>query len=438
MTQTILQQPDSQAFWQELALSDPMQRAITDMGFAEPTPIQRQSIPVTLSGADVIGQAQTGTGKTAAFAIPILERIDPAVRQPQALVLCPTRELAVQTGRELLKLARYMPKVRAVALYGGEPIARQLRPLAEGAQVVVGTPGRVMDHMRRGTLKLDGLKIAVLDEADEMLDMGFREDMQTILDGTPDDRQTLLFSATMPAPILALSRRYLKDPRHIAIAKRQVTVAAIAQSYLRIRYDAKEEQLASLLEGYAPRLALIFCNTKRRVDELCAALKGRGFAAAALHGDMRQRERDTIMASFRHGLIKILVATDVAARGLDVDDVDLVVNFDPPQDPEYYVHRIGRTGRAGRAGRAVTFITSREMNLLQNIRRYTRAVILPERVPTGRDLERLAADRFKQRLEQARAAGAPERLRSLAAELLAEAEDPAELVAALLALQEKA
>lgn len=351
-------------------LSQETRRAIEDMGYDAPTPIQALAIAPLLEGKDVIGQAQTGTGKTAAFGIPIIEKIDAADRTTQALVVCPTRELAVQTAGELIKLAKYRPGLNVLAVYGGQPIERQLRPLKMGVQIVVGTPGRVMDHLNRGTLSLDGVKIAVLDEADEMLDMGFREDIESILSKTPETRQTALFSATMPLPILNLSQKYLKEPEILRVENKQMTVEAIRQTYIPIRSFHKVELLSRLLVRDGVTRALVFMNTKLGVEEVVTKLQARGFAAAGLHGDMRQIERDAIMERFKNGMVGILVATDVAARGLDIDNVEAVFNYDLPLDVEYYVHRIGRTGRAGSTGIAISFADEFESCQIPEIEAY--------------------------------------------------------------------
>ncbi len=330
----------------ELDLHGSLLRAVTEMGFEEMTPIQAQAIPVVLSGKDIIGQAQTGTGKTAAFGLPVLQNIDPKKKTLQAVILCPTRELAIQVSEEMHKFAKFLHGIKIVPIYGGQEIVRQIKALKAGTQIVIGTPGRVMDHMRRKTVKFDDVKIVALDEADEMLNMGFREDIETILRDVPDKRQTLLFSATMPQPIMEIARTYQHDATHIRVVKKELTVPKIEQYYYEVRPKAKLDALTRLLDMYAPKLSLIFCNTKRQVDELVAALKARGYFAEGLHGDLKQQQRDRVMSSFRNGKTDILVATDVAARGIDVDDVEAVFNYDVPQDDEYYVHRIGRTGRA--------------------------------------------------------------------------------------------
>jgi ATP-dependent RNA helicase DeaD len=329
-----------------------------------------------LQGRDVNGQAQTGTGKTAAFAIPIIDLVDPDFLKPQAIILCPTRELAVQVEGEIQKLAKYHRKISSVAIYGGESIDRQIRVLKKGVQIVVGTPGRVQDHINRGTLKLHDAGIIVLDEADEMLDMGFRDDIEAIIQEMPAERQTVFFSATMAKPILDLTRKYQKDPEIIKVAKNELTVSKIDQVFYEVKQSLKMELMARLMNLNNYALSVVFCNTKRMTDEVTESLGARGILAEALHGDLSQAQRDKVMGKFRKGLCTVLVATDVAARGIDVDNVEAVFNFDIPLDEEYYVHRIGRTGRAGKSGTAITFITGRrEAMKLKDLERYTKAPI---------------------------------------------------------------
>ncbi|TYQ16208.1 UNVERIFIED_CONTAM: ATP-dependent RNA helicase DeaD [Acetivibrio alkalicellulosi] len=371
----------------QLNLSNELQKAITDMGFEEATPIQSQTIPHILNGFDVIGQAQTGTGKTCAFGIPAVEMMDPDIDDPQTIILCPTRELAVQISKELKNVSKYKEKVRILPIYGGQPIDRQISALKRRPQIIIGTPGRVMDHMRRSTLKLSNIKMIVLDEADEMLNMGFREDINTILEKIPTQRQTILFSATMPKEILELTKKYQKDPIHIKSAHKEITVPAIEQFYLEVSSTAKLEVLSRLLDANDIKLSLIFCNTKKMVDELTSSLQSRGYSAEALHGDMKQDQRDRVMARFRKGLIDALIATDVAARGIDVDDVEAVINYDIPNDEEYYVHRIGRTGRAGRTGKAFTLVVGREIYKIKDIQRYTKSNIQLIKPPSLMDIE---------------------------------------------------
>ena len=334
--------------FEELGLLPEILRGIEEMGFEEATPIQSQAIPVVMSGSDVIGQAQTGTGKTAAFGIPMLQNMDSELKKTQALILSPTRELAIQVAEELRNLSKYMHGVKILPVYGGQDISKQIRSLKGGIQVIVGTPGRVMDHLRRKTIRCEDVRMIVLDEADEMLNMGFREDIETILEYIPEERQTVLFSATMPKPILEITRKYQKDAVTIKVVKKELTVSNIEQYYYDVKRKDKTEVLTRLLDYYNPKGSIVFCNTKRMVDELSHELTMRGYFAEGLHGDMKQAQRDRVMANFRTGKTDILIATDVAARGLDIDYVEAVFNYDIPQDDEYYVHRIGRPRRPRR------------------------------------------------------------------------------------------
>ena len=363
-------------------------RAVTEMGFEYMSPIQEAAIPVMMEGRDIIGQAQTGTGKTAAFGIPILQKIDPSNRHLQAVILCPTRELAMQAAEDIRDFAKYMSGIRVLAVYGGQDISRQIRALSSGVQIVVGTPGRVMDHLRRHTMKLSDVKILILDEADEMLDMGFREDLETILQGMPENRQTALFSATMPEPILQITRKYQNDAEFIRMTPREITVASIGQAYYRVPQKMKEEVLTRLMDYYDPARSLIFCNTKRMVDKLTESLKAKGYLCDGLHGDLSQNQRDTVMNLFRSGRINILIATDVAARGIDVSGVEAVFNYDIPEDIEYYVHRIGRTGRAGRSGKSFTLVGGKEMYKLREIEKVCHTRIEERKVPGAREITR--------------------------------------------------
>ncbi|MBI5374604.1 MAG: DEAD/DEAH box helicase [Candidatus Schekmanbacteria bacterium] len=371
----------------DITLSREIRKAIEDMGFEEATPIQAQSIPILLQGKDVIGQAQTGTGKTAAFGIPILEMVESESKKTQAIILCPTRELAVQVAEEMKKIARYKKGIEILPIYGGQPIDRQIKGLKRGVQIIIGTPGRVMDHMERRTLKMENVKIVVLDEADEMLDMGFREDIETILKKVPTERQTVLFSATMPKSILDLTHRFQKNPQFIKVVHKELTVPSIEQFYLEVKEHSKAEILARLIDAYNLKLSLVFCNTKRKVDELAGSLQARGYSAEGLHGDMNQSQRDRVMAKFRKGIVEILVATDVAARGIDVEDIEAVFNYDVPQDEEYYVHRIGRTGRAGKTGRAFTLAVGRDTYKIRDIQKYANTKIKSLKVPSVTDVE---------------------------------------------------
>lgn len=375
-------------------------RAVLEMGFEVMTPIQEQAIPVLLEGRDIIGQAQTGTGKTAAFAIPMIQSIEPELRKPQGIILCPTRELAMQAAEEIRKLTKYMHGVKVLPVYGGQDIGRQIRALSQGVQIIVGTPGRVMDHLRRHTIKTAHIKMIVLDEADEMLNMGFREDIETVLADMPAERQMALFSATMPQAILDITGAYQKNAVYVKVMPREITVAAIKQAYYRVAKKDKAEALCRLLDYYQPERSLIFCNTKKMVDEITETLKAKGYEAEGLHGDLSQNQRDTVMNLFRNGRCAILTATDVAARGIDVSGVDAVFNYDVPEDIEYYVHRIGRTGRAGRKGRAFTLISGREIFKIRDIERVCHTTIKERKIPSPSDITRVKARKlFAQAME---------------------------------------
>ena len=385
--------------FEDMNISNEICRAVLDMGFEEATPIQSQAIPVILEGKDIIGQSQTGTGKTAAFGIPLLERINPEDRRLQALILCPTRELAIQVSEEFRKLLKYKDNIRVLPIYGGQPIDRQIAALRKGTQVVIGTPGRVMDHMRRRTIKAETVQMMVLDEADEMLDMGFREDIETILVKIPEEHQTLLFSATLSPEILDITKRFQKNPEFIKIVRKELTVPNIEQYYFDVKEKTKLDALCRIIDVYDPKLAMVFCNTKKRVDDLVEMMQGRGYFAEGLHGDLKQAQRDKVMQKFRNGTIEILVATDVAARGIDVDDIDVVFNYDVPQDEEYYVHRIGRTGRAGKAGKAFTFCVGKEIYKLRDIMRYTKTKIQQQKLPTLSDVEEMKTNIYLEKIK---------------------------------------
>ena len=386
--------------FEDLELDAKIMRAITDMGFEAASPIQGQAIPLELQGLDIIGQAQTGTGKTAAFGIPLLQKIDPKNKKPQAIILCPTRELAIQVSEEIRRLAKYMHGVKVLPIYGGQEIGRQIRSLKDGVQVIIGTPGRVMDHMRRKTVKMDQIHTVVLDEADEMLNMGFLEDMETILSALPEERQTLMFSATMPQAIQRIAANFQKDPQIVRVVKKELTVPKVTQYYYEVKPRNKVEVMCRLLDLYSPKLSVAFCNTKKQVDELVQALQGRGYFAEGLHGDLKQEQRDRVMSSFRNGATEILVATDVAARGIDVDDVEAVFNYDIPQDDEYYVHRIGRTGRAGREGRAFSLAVGSEVYKLRDIQRFCKTKIVPQPIPSLDDVTAIKAEKILDDVQQ--------------------------------------
>ncbi len=387
------------AAFRALNLSEPTMRAIIESGFEAPTPIQAQSIPILLAGSDMIGQAQTGTGKTAAFALPLAERLDATQNHVQAIILLPTRELCIQVAQETHNLTKYK-RMRVVPVYGGQPIDRQFRALMGGPQIVVGTPGRVLDHLRRGTLKLNQVRMVVLDEADEMLNMGFLEDVEEILKEAPKERQTALFSATMPPRIAALSRDYLNNPQRVSIESKHRTVSQVAQTYYEVAPNQKVEALARILDMESPGSTIIFCRTRREVDELGESLQLRGYEAETLHGEMNQAARDRVMNRFRASQADLLIATDVAARGLDIDQITHVVNYDIPWDVESYIHRIGRTGRAGRSGNAITLISPRERRQLKLIEKYINAPIKPARVPSAADISARRREIFKTNLRE--------------------------------------
>lgn len=378
--------------YQDTKLKPEILQGLEEMGFETMTPIQEQAIPAILDGKDIVGLAQTGTGKTAAFGIPLISLVDPAEQGVQAVVLCPTRELAMQDAEEIGNMGKYLPGLKILSVYGGSDIVRQLKALRKGVTAVIGTPGRVMDHMRRGTLKLEHVKYLVLDEADEMLDMGFRDDIETICQAMPEARQTALFSATMPDEILELTKAYQKDPQIIEVSHDELTVPKIKQSYYMVKGRQKDEALCRLIDYMCPKRALVFCNTKRKVDQLTLLLKRRGYSAEGLHGDLSQQQRDRVMELFRSGNLDLLLATDVAARGIDVDDVDIVFNYDLPQEMEYYVHRIGRTGRAGKKGKAVSLINTRERHKINALEEFTGASIKEKTMPSYKDVMPIKAN----------------------------------------------
>lgn len=359
-------------------------KAIKNMGFEETTPIQGDAIPLVMQGRDIIGQAQTGTGKTAAFGIPMVEKVEANATKIHSLVLTPTRELAVQVAEELNRIGQYKG-IKTLPIYGGQDIARQIRALKNRPQFIVGTPGRLLDHINRRTIRLDSIEMVIIDEADEMLNMGFIEDIEKILTEVPTKRQTLLFSATMPERIRRLANKFLNEPELIKVADKEVTVPNIEQHYMEVKEKQKFDVLCLLLDIYSPESAIVFGRTKRRVDELSEALSKRGYSAEGLHGDLTQAKRDSVMRQFKSGRIEVLVATDVAARGLDISGVTHVINFDIPQDPESYVHRIGRTGRAGKTGLALTFVTPREIGHLQTIERMIKKKIERKNIPSTMD-----------------------------------------------------
>jgi len=387
----------------ELGLPAELLAAVEALGYEKPSPIQAMSIPPALEGLDILGLSATGSGKTAAFSLPALANLDVKLPFTQVLILCPTRELAVQVCEEVHRLAAKMKGLHATPVYGGAPMDRQIRALRAGTQVVVGTPGRLLDHLRRGSFDASRVKMAILDEADRMLDMGFKDEMDELLAALPAERQTLFFSATMNPGVSRLIQKFGNSPKVIEIQQKARTVSTIDQSYFEVRQRSKVEVLSRILDMNPPRLGIIFCNTKRSVDECTEDLINRGYAADRLHGDITQQMRERTLKRFRDGSVELLVATDVAARGLDIDEIDIVFNYDLPTDPEDYVHRIGRTGRAGRSGRAVSFVFGREIYRLQAIERYTRSIIKREKIPSVEQVEGRRADvifeSLKERLE---------------------------------------
>lgn len=382
----------SKTLFEHLNLTPKVKRAVDEIGFTTATDIQAKAIPLIRTGADVIGRSQTGTGKTVAFAIPAIEQVDTHADRPvvQVLILCPTRELAVQACDEIKKLVKYKHGVKPIAVYGGAAMDRQIAGLRK-ANIVIGTPGRIMDHLRRRTLKLQDIKMVVLDEADEMLSMGFKEDIETILETAPEDRQTVLFSATMPKSILNITKQFQNDPQIVEIDKQNVTLDNITQSFIDVPMGRKKDALNLLLKYFSPNLSIIFCNTKSMVDDISGFLNQSGYNAEGLHGDMKQSQRTSVMNSFKNGKTNILVATDVAARGIDVNDVDYVINYDIPQNNEYYVHRIGRTGRAMKNGTAITICSGRrQVMIMKNIAHAVKSNINQIPVPSAVDIKKQA------------------------------------------------
>jgi ATP-dependent RNA helicase DeaD len=418
----------------ELGLAPEILKAIERMGFEEASPIQSAAIPVLLEGADVVGQSQTGSGKTAAFGIPAIQAVDASIRAPQVLILCPTRELAVQVAEEIAKLAFFKRGVRELPIYGGQSYERQFKGLHAGAQIIIGTPGRVMDHLERKSLKLDQIKMVILDEADRMLDMGFVDDIKTILRQVPEKRQTVFFSATIPRPIQQLIQTFTRNPVNVRVESEAMTVPAIEQVYYEVDRRSKLEVLCRLIDLEDVKLAIIFCATKMMVDELTEHLIARGYGADKLHGDMTQAMRERVMGRFRKRKVEFLVATDVAARGLDVDDIEIVFNYDLPHDGEDYVHRIGRTGRAGKGGKAVTFVAGREIYRLENIQRFTKSRIRRERIPSAEEVEGKRATVFAEALRETLAKGEYKRHDELLDRLLEQNHSPTDIASALIHL----
>src|ERR1700761_7687435 len=416
----------------ELGLSAEILKAIDKLGFEQASPIQADSIPALMQGTDVVGQSQTGSGKTAAFAIPAIEKTDPAQRAVQVLILCPTRELAVQVSEEVHKLALFKRGINALPIYGGQSYERQFYGLKQGAQIVIGTPGRVMDHMRRGTLRLETIKMVILDEVDVMLNMGFRDDIELILQSTPKERQTVFFSATIPKPIQQLIEKYSRNPKQVRIEQKALTVPTVEQVYYEVDRRYKIELLTRLIDIHDLKLGIIFCNTKRMVDDLVDHLNAQGYSADRLHGDMSQQMRDRVMNKFRKSGLEFLVATDVAARGIDVNDVEVVFNYDLPYDVEDYLHRIGRTGRAGRSGRAISFAAGRELFQIYHIERFTKVKMHRGRAPTEQQVEEARANVFLDKLRAILQGGEFKRQDHLIERLLEEGFSSTDIASALL------
>jgi len=409
-------------------------KAIEAQGFEQPSPIQAQAIPVALTGRDVVGQSQTGSGKTLAFGLPAVDRIDATSRDTQVLIMCPTRELAMQVCAEIHKVASFKEGVRATPIYGGSSYDRQIRALQMGSQIVVGTPGRILDFVDRGTLRLDNLKTLVFDEADEMLDMGFADEIERLMQAVPKERQTIFFSATFDPRIRRLIDRYTNNPATITIEQKAMTVPTIEQRYYEVQGRSKTEVLCRVLDMDSPRLTIVFANTKKAVDDTVDALTARGYAADRLHGDLNQVMRERVMRNFRNGTIEVLVATDVAARGLDVNDIDLIVNFELPYDTEDYVHRIGRTGRAGRKGTAVSLVAGREIYLMQRIQRFTNAKVTRTKVPSQEELEATRVDQSFEKLKAVLESGNYAKHEHTVQRLLDAGFDPTDVTSAVLDL----
>ena len=416
----------------ELGLSAEVLKAIDKLGYEQAAPIQAAAIPVMMTGKDIVGQSMTGSGKTAAFGIPAVEKVDPNLRAVQVLILCPTRELAIQVSEEIHKLAFFKRGISCLPIYGGQSYERQFFGLKQGAQIVIGTPGRVMDHMRRGTLRLSTVKMVILDEADVMLNMGFRDDIETILKDAPKERQTVFFSATMPKPIRDLIEKYSREPQNVKIEQKAMTVPTVEQVYYEVDRRYKMELLTRLIDLYDMKLGIIFCNTKRMVDDLVEHLEAAGYQADRLHGDMTQAMRDRVMNKFRKSGLEFLVATDVAARGIDVDDVEVVFNYDLPYDPEDYVHRIGRTGRAGKSGKAISLVPFRELFQIRNIERFANVRIQRGKIPTENEVAEARENVFTDKLRTLLTGGEFIKQDRLVEQLVEEGFNHTDIVSALI------
>ncbi len=417
---------------ENVVLNDNIQRALDDMGFEESTQIQQEAIPVILEGKDIVGQSNTGTGKTAAFTIPILEIIDKDIRMPQALVLLPTRELAVQVANETRKIAKYMEGIKTVTVYGGADIREQINKLKSGAQIIVGTPGRVIDLIDRHVIKLSELKIVVLDEADEMLKMGFREDIELILSKIDHPVQSLLFSATIPDDMKKIIKKFLNSPVSVKVLREGITAKEVKQSYFLVKQSDRVEALARLIDTYTPKLTLVFCNTKRSVDELYDKLIEKGYNCDKIHGDIKQSQRLDTLNKFNNGLIEILIATDVAARGLDIKEVGVVINYEVPAKEDYYVHRIGRTGRAGKEGASFTLASAKELKKIENIEKYTKKAIRKRTIPTVDKVNEVKQDKFIRSIESVIESGDLGENRILAGRLIDKGYDAETIIAAMI------
>jgi ATP-dependent RNA helicase DeaD len=417
--------------FKDLNISKGVLKSIKAMGYIEPTEIQIQAIPLIMQGKDIIGQARTGTGKTAAFGIPLVELVDRNQKTLQAMVLCPTRELAVQIADELKKIALLTEGLSITAVYGGRAMGQQTQELESGTQIVVGTPGRITDHIERGALSMDNIRIMVLDEADEMLNMGFREDIGRILELTSGNRQTLLFSATMPKTILKLTDEYMREPEHIKVSKKEMTVPGVEQYYFELKESSKVEVLHRLIDIENIRSALVFCNTKKDVDKVLVKLRSHGHTADVLHGDIRQNVRERTVEKLRDEDIGILIATDVAARGLDIENIEVVFNYDMPQEIETYVHRIGRTARAGRPGLAYSFVTKNEIGKLTAIQRYTKTEITKKDIPTIKDAENAREAQVAEKVKTSIRTGNLSKYDEWVGKLVAEGSDYRQIAAAL-------
>ena len=417
---------------ENVVLNDNIQRALDEMGFEESTQIQQEAIPLILEGKDIIGQSNTGTGKTAAFVIPILEKIDKEIRMPQALVLLPTRELAVQVANETRKIAKYMEGIKTVTVYGGADIKEQINKLKSGAQMIVGTPGRVIDLIDRHVIKLNELKIIVLDEADEMLKMGFREDIELILSKIDNPVQSLLFSATIPDDMKKIINKFLNSPVSVKVLREGITAKEVKQSYFLVKQSDRVEALARLIDTYTPKLTLVFCNTKRSVDELYDRLIEKGYNCDKIHGDIKQSQRLDTLNKFNNGLVEILIATDVAARGLDIKEVEVVINYEVPAKEDYYVHRIGRTGRAGKEGSSFTLASAKELKKIENIEKYTKKSIRKRTIPTVDKVNEVKQDKFIRSIESVIENGDLGENRILAGKLIDKGYDAETIIAAMI------